>query len=121
VLGRLAPPSSRPALILLLLLAAFHADTRREIPAWGGLLQVYGAFFLPVIFALLFFLNLQVWARYRINYRFIFVSRPFRPSGPECSAADAKFRASQELDIRTVMDYRECVPSHLPQTNQELC
>jgi hypothetical protein len=51
---------------------AFHADTKRDIPAWAGLLQVYGAFYLPVIFGLLFFLNLEVWVRYRINYRFIF-------------------------------------------------
>lgn len=38
------------------------------IPAWNGLLQVYGALFLPVIFAMLFELNLDAWVSARINY-----------------------------------------------------
>lgn len=88
---------------------AFHADAHRVIPAWAGLLQVYGAFFLPVIFALLFFLNLEVWVRYRINYRFIFVRRLLRPQTLREAAADHIVPTArlQELDIRTVMDYRE--------------
>lgn len=43
-------------------------ETRREIPSWEGLLQAYGGLYLPVIFALLFELNLWAYVRARINY-----------------------------------------------------
>lgn len=39
-----------------------------DLPAWDGLLQVYGALYLPVIFGLLFELNLDAWVSARINY-----------------------------------------------------
>ncbi|KIR29217.1 hypothetical protein I309_01804 [Cryptococcus deuterogattii LA55] len=43
-------------------------ETRREIPGWQGLLQAYGGLYLPVIFALLFELNLWAYVTARINY-----------------------------------------------------
>jgi hypothetical protein len=47
---------------------AVKDDTHRLIPPWDGLLQVYGALFLPVIFAILFELNLAAYVANRINY-----------------------------------------------------
>lgn len=44
------------------------AGTEEEIPAWNGLLIVYGSLYLPVIFAMLFELNLDAWVNARINY-----------------------------------------------------
>ncbi|CAL1699593.1 unnamed protein product [Somion occarium] len=72
-----------PALVDGLYLS-FQPDTREAIPAWDGLLFVYSIFLVPVVFALLVGLNLQVWAASRINYVFIF-----------------------ELDLRTKLDHRE--------------
>lgn len=51
---------------------SFQQHTREEIPAWDGLLFVYSIFLVPVVFALLVGLNLQVWSQSRINYVFIF-------------------------------------------------
>ncbi|OXC70750.1 hypothetical protein AYX13_00732 [Cryptococcus neoformans] len=52
-------------------------ETRREIPSWEGLLQAYGGLYLPVIFALLFELNLWAYVRARINYEFVMeLARP---------------------------------------------
>ena len=48
--------------------AAVKDDTHRAIPPWDGLMQVYGALFLPVIFAILFELNLAAYVANRINY-----------------------------------------------------
>lgn len=45
----------------------FKASTRREIPYWPALLQLFGACFLPVFFALAFFLNLAAWSKARIK------------------------------------------------------
>ncbi|KAG8819078.1 hypothetical protein FRC19_010139 [Serendipita sp. 401] len=64
--------------------SSFQAPTREAVPAWAALLQIYLAFFIPVVFGLLVSLNLIVWAHVRINYIFIF-----------------------ELDVRTVVDSRE--------------
>lgn len=50
----------------------FQPSTRAAIPAWGALLQIYAALFLPVVFSLLISLNLIAWSRARINYVFIF-------------------------------------------------
>jgi hypothetical protein len=50
----------------------FLEDTRKAIPAWAVLLQVYGGFLLPVVLALLVGANVLVWKRHRINYVFIF-------------------------------------------------
>ncbi|CCA74266.1 related to putative phosphate transporter 1 [Serendipita indica DSM 11827] len=63
---------------------SFQPSTRAAVPAWPALLQIYLAFFVPVVFGLLVSLNIIVWAHVRINYIFIF-----------------------ELDVRTVVDSRE--------------
>ncbi|OCF44626.1 hypothetical protein I317_01513 [Kwoniella heveanensis CBS 569] len=52
-------------------------QTRAELPAWGGLLQVYAGLYLPVVFAILFELNLGAYVSARINYEFVMeLSRP---------------------------------------------
>lgn len=51
---------------------ALHANTPQEIPQWQSLMRVYGAEFLPTLFALLFGLNLAIWHRARVNSVFIF-------------------------------------------------
>ncbi|GAA5901324.1 hypothetical protein JCM5296_006760 [Sporobolomyces johnsonii] len=66
------------------LVKSWQADTRRSIPYWAGLLQLFGACFLPVFFSLAFFLNLAAWSIGRINYVLIF-----------------------ELDVRTKLDYHQ--------------
>ncbi|KIM22136.1 hypothetical protein M408DRAFT_18233 [Serendipita vermifera MAFF 305830] len=63
---------------------ACQPSTQERIPAWSSLLQIYLAFFIPVVFGLFVSLNIIVWAHVRINYIFIF-----------------------ELDVRTVVDSRE--------------
>lgn len=50
------------------LTVAMSAGIETEIPAWNGLLIVYGSLYLPVIFAMLFELNLDAWVNARINY-----------------------------------------------------
>jgi hypothetical protein len=50
------------------LITANTAGIETEIPAWNGLLLVYGSLYLPVIFAMLFELNLDAWVNARINY-----------------------------------------------------
>ncbi|BGP39991.1 Xenotropic and polytropic retrovirus receptor 1 [Rhodotorula kratochvilovae] len=66
------------------LVLSFKASTRREIPYWPALMQLFGACFLPVFFALAFFLNLAAWSHARINYVLIF-----------------------ELDVRNRLDYHQ--------------
>ncbi|BGP02696.1 EXS family protein/ERD1/XPR1/SYG1 family protein [Rhodotorula toruloides ATCC 204091] len=66
------------------LVLTFKASTRREIPYWPALLQLFGACYLPVFFSLAFFLNLATWSYARINYVLIF-----------------------ELDVRTKLDYHQ--------------
>ncbi|GAA6058085.1 hypothetical protein JCM3770_001104 [Rhodotorula araucariae] len=66
------------------LVLSFKASTRREIPYWPALMQLFGACFLPVFFALAFFLNLAAWSNARINYVLIF-----------------------ELDVRNRLDYHQ--------------
>lgn len=51
---------------------ALHPDTQQQIPNWQSLLRVYGAELIPVLFALLFGLNLAVWHKARVNSVFIF-------------------------------------------------
>ncbi|SPO28825.1 related to putative phosphate transporter 1 [Ustilago trichophora] len=63
---------------------AMQPDTQAAIPQWQGLLRVYGAEFIPTLFALLFGLNLAWWHAVRINTVFIF-----------------------EWDVRTTMDHRQ--------------
>lgn len=50
------------------LMLAMSAGIEAEVPAWNGLLIVYGSLYLPVIFAMLFELNLDAWVNARINY-----------------------------------------------------
>ena len=50
------------------------AAQKKNVPGWPPLLQIYLAFFLPVLLALLFSLNTIVWESVRINYIFIFGS-----------------------------------------------
>lgn len=55
-----------------LILAGSQASTRASIPYWQPLLQLFGAMYLPVIFSLLFYLNLVAWSAARINFVLIF-------------------------------------------------
>jgi hypothetical protein len=43
-----------------------------SIPYWTALLQLFGAILLPILFTLLFYLNLVAWHFARINYVLIF-------------------------------------------------
>lgn len=66
------------------LIESQKAGTKRTIPQTNSLLRVFGAEFIPVLFALLFGLNLAWWHAVRINTVFIF-----------------------EWDVRTTMDHRQ--------------
>lgn len=55
-----------------LLPTGWQPRTRQEIGYWGALLQLFGACYLPVFFALAFFINLATWHHGRINYVLIF-------------------------------------------------
>ncbi|KAF9576416.1 hypothetical protein EC968_008711 [Mortierella alpina] len=63
-------------LLVQALQAAFSDETPTEIPYWDGLLLVYGGLFLTILFACLFGINMYVWAKSRINYKFIFEFDP---------------------------------------------
>ncbi|WWC91724.1 uncharacterized protein L201_006671 [Kwoniella dendrophila CBS 6074] len=53
------------------------SHVREEVPAWNGLLQVYGGLYIPIIFAMLFQLNLGAFVAARINYEFVMeMTRP---------------------------------------------
>ncbi|KAI1312230.1 hypothetical protein EDD11_003030 [Mortierella claussenii] len=56
--------------------AAFSEEMPVEIPYWDSLLLVYGGLFLTILFACLFGINMYVWAKSRINYKFIFEFDP---------------------------------------------
>jgi hypothetical protein len=49
------------------------------LPARDGLLQVYAAIFIPVIFAVIFELNLDAWVNARINYEVRQISASLTP------------------------------------------
>ena len=49
------------------LVTALHPDTRIRVPAWDSLLRVYGALYIPTVFALLFGINLAAWKSARIS------------------------------------------------------
>ncbi|CAD6893916.1 unnamed protein product [Tilletia controversa] len=66
------------------LVKAVEPATKLDIPQWPALMRVYGALFLPALFAFLFGLNLAAWRRTRVNYVFIF-----------------------EFDVRTMADYHQ--------------
>lgn len=59
-----------PAAVLAIV-QSFHPDVRAQLPQWGALLQVYGGLYLPVLFGMLFELNLDAWVEARINYEFV--------------------------------------------------
>jgi hypothetical protein len=63
---------------------ALRDETRLRFPQVEALLLVYSALFLPVLFGMLFELNLAAFVAARINYGFI-----------------------MELDIRTAIDHRQ--------------
>ncbi|WFD07701.1 Xenotropic and polytropic retrovirus receptor 1 [Malassezia vespertilionis] len=52
--------------------AAMDPRTQELLPVWPNLLQLYGAEFIPTLFALLFGFNLIGWRSARINALFIF-------------------------------------------------
>ncbi|KAG0226777.1 hypothetical protein BGW42_003429 [Actinomortierella wolfii] len=56
--------------------SAFSEETEREIPIWNSLLLVYGGLFITILFACLFGINMYVWTKSRINYKFIFEFDP---------------------------------------------
>ncbi|KAG9325024.1 hypothetical protein KVV02_001023 [Mortierella alpina] len=62
------------ALVLLILgiQDVFSEATQIEVPYWDSLLLVYAGLFLTALFACLFGVNMYVWAKSRINYKFIF-------------------------------------------------
>lgn len=47
------------------------AEAQAAIPQWEALLQIYGSIYLPVLFSILFELNLDAWVGARINYEFV--------------------------------------------------
>ncbi|KAG0055576.1 hypothetical protein BGZ83_008187 [Gryganskiella cystojenkinii] len=64
------------SLMVQSLQAAFSKETPAEIPYWDSLLLVYAGLFLSILFACLFGINMYVWAKSRINYKFIFEFDP---------------------------------------------
>ncbi|WVQ74177.1 hypothetical protein IAR50_003771 [Cryptococcus sp. DSM 104548] len=59
------------------LVESCQQDTRDAIPSWEGLLMCYGGLYLPVVFALLFEINLLAYVNARINYEFVMeLTRP---------------------------------------------
>ncbi|KAF8986300.1 hypothetical protein BGZ46_006922 [Entomortierella lignicola] len=59
-------------LLIQALQSAFSEETAIEIPYRDGLLLVYAGLFLTTLFACLFGFNMYIWAKSRINYKFIF-------------------------------------------------
>lgn len=55
---------------------AFDPKTSRQLPNLQTNIQIYACFLLPIIFCLGFSINLLVWHRSRINYKFIFELDP---------------------------------------------
>lgn len=65
-----------PAAVLAIV-QSFHPDVRQQLPQWGALLCMYGGLYLPVLFGMLFELNLDAWVEARINYEFVMeLNRP---------------------------------------------
>ncbi|KAG8902948.1 hypothetical protein FRB99_003916 [Tulasnella sp. 403] len=63
---------------------AFQPETQQRMPIWWAILEVYATFFVPVMFSFLVGVNIIAWAKWRLNFAFIF-----------------------ELDLKTAIDYRE--------------
>lgn len=56
--------------------SAFSKETQAEIPYWDSLLLVYAGLFLTILFGCLFGINMRVWYKNKINYKFIFEFDP---------------------------------------------
>ena len=63
-------------LMVQALQAAFSTEREEEVPYWDSLLLVYAGLFLSILFACLFGINMYVWVKSRINYKFIFEFDP---------------------------------------------
>ncbi|KAG0369635.1 hypothetical protein BGZ54_009367 [Gamsiella multidivaricata] len=63
-------------LLILGVEGAFNKDTQARILYWDKLLLVYAGLFLTILFACLFGINMYVWKKSRINYKFIFEFDP---------------------------------------------
>lgn len=55
---------------------AMDTKTSRQLPNLQTNIQIYACFLLPILFCLGFAVNLLVWHRSRINYKFIFELDP---------------------------------------------
>lgn len=93
--------------------AACQPDIQERVPGWSSLLQIYLAFFIPVVFGLLVSLNIIVWAYVRINYIFIF--------GELLSRILYCGSFFSELDVRTAVDSREYAEVGLHPDNSGIC
>lgn len=56
--------------------SAFSSEIQADIPYWDSLLLVYAGLFLTILFGCLFGLNMKVWYKNKINYKFIFEFDP---------------------------------------------
>ncbi|KAG0034316.1 hypothetical protein BGZ82_005786 [Podila clonocystis] len=56
--------------------SAFSKETQADIPYWDSLLLVYAGLFLTILFGCLFGINMKVWYKNKINYKFIFEFDP---------------------------------------------
>ena len=73
------------------------------MPCWDILLYIYSLIFVPVLYSFLLGVNLLVWARSRINYKFVF-------------GKDGKFAVifiyrldlfGLDLDVTSNLDYQQ--------------
>ncbi|KAK9727557.1 Xenotropic and polytropic retrovirus receptor 1 [Basidiobolus ranarum] len=55
---------------------AMDPEVRKSVPYADITLQIYGGLLLPIIFAALFGINIYVWSKNNVNYRFIFEFDP---------------------------------------------
>jgi hypothetical protein len=55
---------------------ALNPTTQEQLPLLAYNMNIYGCVILPILFALGFSVNMVVWHRSHINYRFIFELNP---------------------------------------------
>ncbi|KAK9760435.1 Xenotropic and polytropic retrovirus receptor 1 [Basidiobolus ranarum] len=55
---------------------AMDPEVRKTIPYVDITLQIYGGLLLPIVFTALFGINISVWSKNTVNYRFIFEFDP---------------------------------------------
>lgn len=65
MLGLGVPPA------ILAIVKTFDPETRQAIPGYAALEQIYVGLYIPVIFAMLFEVNLMAYVAARINYEFV--------------------------------------------------